>query len=278
MWFVVVMAVAAAWMAPSAVEAQYSQSYPQQPNLACWWTYSGGEPDSWYDLEAAVNVHGRDYHGFAAGGPSMYMQVWVQARGEFLPSTQAWCQSRGTVYLPSSITYDYPWAGFWISWTNTSCDYHSELHYPSDPDHPYYVSEEMYNTNATQAFGAETAGSYWTSVGQELGFSTLNTSIGTRSVVYPNWSLPPTVAARWDQASNEIWLNPNIAGNYSQAQWEWLTAHELGHAIGLGHSGTHDHSRTIMMDGGEPGTGLSTRKVDKCAAVKVYPVDIQVQD
>lgn len=50
----------------------------------------------------------------------------------------------------------------------------------------------------------------------------------------------------------------------------------LSSASDSGHSGSSDHSKTIMMDGGTPGTGLQPRTLEKCGAVKVFPVDIHV--
>ena len=37
-----------------------------------------------------------------------------------------------------------------------------------------------------------------------------------------------------------------------------------------------DQSKTIMMSGGTPGTGMYTRPLEKCSAVQAFPVDIRI--
>lgn len=69
-----------------------------------------------------------------------------------------------------------------------------------------------------------------------------------------------------------------IRNRWEQAPswWAEIAAHELGHAHGFHHAGTTDASRTVMTANYATGwTGMTPRVLDKCAAVKAYPVPLQ---
>jgi hypothetical protein len=142
------------------------------------------------------------------------------------------------------------------------------------------VSEELDNMNAMIGAAALDSGAYWTAVGSELQYPGLATQYCCESGFYPHPEPQPGIAAQWDPISNQIWMNVHHDFGFTQAQWAWLGAHELGHAIGFGHSASTDYSRTIMMHGamvgGIPGTGLNPRPFEKCSAVQSFSVNIQI--
>ena len=204
------------------------------------------------------------------------MTLDVTLDATYLPSTPYGCGSFGSVVWPSFFG-PYDWLSHSLQWTNSDCDGHPNQQWGNDPTHSFWVTEELYNTNSTIAIAANAAGGYWTGVGQALNYPTLSTPSGGESGVYPHPFPSPEVPGEWDEeGSNQIWLNTTNFFPYTSANWTWITEHELGHAIGFGHATTLDHSKTIMVRGGDPGTDLTPRTLEKCGAVKIFPVDIKI--
>lgn len=200
----------------------------------------------------------------------------INLRGEFLPSTIGTCSSTGQATWPGLGFLVLPWESRDLQWLNPTCDgYPTPFVWGNNPDNLYWVSDEMWQTNPMMASGATSAGSYWTGVGQAVNYPTLHTDYGFEVGVYPSSFLESNVAGRYHPESNQVWLNHEDFPSFTEANWAWLTAHELGHAIGFGHGTSFDHSRTIMMNGGSPGTDLTPRKLEKCGAVRAYPTPLQ---
>lgn len=244
--------------------------------LTCAWDFWWDPPEGFVDVDVTLHNLQAGIGSYTSTGNGLggYASVEVTLDATYLPSTAYGCGSFGAVVWPSAFGL-YDWLSYDLQWTNTDCDGHPVLQYGNDPTNSYWVSEEMYNTNSTAAFGAEGAGVYWSGVGQDLNYTTLTTPTGGESGVYPHPFPSIGVVGHWDSGSDQIWLN-TVHHSYTSAQWGWVTAHELGHAIGFGHSGSFDHAKTIMMESGTPGTDLTPRTLEKCGAVRSFPVNIKI--
>jgi hypothetical protein len=241
----------------------------------CNWTLSKYWETNWGWLYIEFEGN-RCYGTDSEEGYGIELYATVTLNGTYLPSQTLTCRVTNVGTEGGSVDTPYG-TSYTVDHNNPDCVGHSTLVYGSDPTHPFTVHEDIYNANSTAASGAATAGAYWTGVGQDVFYSTLRTPTGGDSWVFPHPNPVPGTVGQWDPATNQIWLN--ITHNtLSAAQWAWVTAHELGHAIGFGHSSSSDYSKTIMMGQGTASTGLQPRTLEKCAAVEAFPVDIKIGD
>jgi len=223
-------------------------------------------------------VGDREYGSKADENGATELYLSINLRTIYLPSQTLRCEvtaagvAFGGIAYPQGISYN-------VQHSNPECNGHPTIQWFSRPTHTYYVTAEMYATDGEMANGAYVAGSYWTDVGTSLQYPGLSTVIGGESAVYPHPVPQPDFMGQWDPATDQIWLNNTHYGGglLTGPQWTWITAHELGHAIGFGHVPGGDTTRTIMPLGATPPHGLPPPRVlDQCGAVKAYPVNIHI--
>lgn len=200
----------------------------------------------------------------------MELDAHVTLWTEYLPTETLTCSITDAGVASGSISHLYG-TSYTVSHSNPSCDGYPSLYYGNDPNHSYSVSSALTSANATVAAGAEAARPYWGNVGSSLWYTTLSTPSGSESQIVPHPSPSPGVIG-------ELLGNGNVGLNtsfiLSQSQWAYITAHELGHAIGFGHAGGSS-THSIMADGSWPvPSDLSTRVGDKCGSVRAFQVDL----
>jgi hypothetical protein len=208
-------------------------------------------------------------------GNDPWMNVALHIDATYLPSTTLFCSvpnaliQYGSIIYPEGNTYS-------INHSNPSCDGHSPLSWGSQPTSTWWVSEELWNTRPAIADAVASGSSYyWAAVGSELYYTALQTPAGGDVGFYPSFDLPPTVRADFNPSTRTIRINVVNYNHYNSGQWQAISSHELGHAVGFDHASTADWSKTIMVNFYYDQEGLAPRSLDKCAAVKAFPVDLE---
>jgi hypothetical protein len=202
-------------------------------------------------------------------------QVSLTIRTQYLPSTTLTCNvdqamvEYGLLYAPNGYSYT-------VNHSNPSCDGYPPQYSTPHATSPYWISEELWNTNAFIANSIYIGGtSYWAAVGQDLGYPQLQTPGGGDVGFYPSWSLAPNVSGEYIPASRTIVVNVVNFGGFDANQWSVVASHELGHAVGFDNAGTSDFTKTIMIPGWDGSGSLGApRTLDKCGAVRLFPVDL----
>jgi hypothetical protein len=175
-----------------------------------------------------------------------------------------------------SYTLDWLWVP--LLWDNPSCDGYPAPYGPPVPTTSYYLTEELLGIAGGQIVDAVQSGAaYWGSVGSSLGYSALQTPIGA-DVPFYHWrgsGVPPSWIAQY-YPERVIEINwQRHGGSLNTGQWAYTIAHELGHAIGL--DNTAADNNTVMAETLWTVPDMNPRDLDKCGAVGIFPVNIQIQ-
>lgn len=239
---------------------------PMGPSVqSCAWTLN--KPDAFWGYITIVATGDRLYSRITGENYEPSLSVTANLRTTYLPTQTIHCTAAdygveyGIINAPSGTSYD-------IEHTNTDCDGYATLVWGNRPTTPYYVTQELYDANQTAAYGATDGGSYWTGVGSAIFYSDLQTPEDGVVFAYPHTFSDPNIVGQWDPGTDQLWFNTSRI--FAFAEWAWVTAHELGHAIGFGHSQSGDYAKTIMMPTGFPQTDLTPRTLENAQRWRLF--------
>jgi hypothetical protein len=247
------------------------QMMVEWPN--CGWTLS--KPWPMWGWVRARFTGDRQYANETAEGGTQETVLSITLKGDYLPTQSLECTAydygveTGPVITPQGTSYT-------VQHSNPACDGYppqgGALHATSS----YWISEELWNANSFIADSILTGGTYyWTTVGQELFYTTLKTPEGGDVGFYPSWSLGPNVDGQYNPATRTISVNVVNFGHFNSGQWAVVASHELGHAVTFDHANAN-RSQSMMSPSWDGSASVSpTRTLDKCGAVRVFPVDLR---
>jgi hypothetical protein len=242
----------------------------------CGWTLS--KPWPMWGWVRARFTGDREYANETAEGGTPETVLSITIKGDYLPSQNIECTAydygveTGPVIAPQGTSYTW-------NHVNPACDGHPPLNFGYHPGVRTILDERMNDPrNAYILQGFLEGQYYWGNVGQELNYTDLNSMNGTSDTfVTTTPNLPPnvpgdfTVSTRWIRFNENLW-------QYTANYWRNWAAHELGHAHGFDHAtgGTDEQTVLRAAYGFTPFLNVTTGRVlDKCAAVKAYPVPLR---
>ncbi len=141
--------------------------------LICAWNFWWDPPDGFGDVDVIIAGLSAGKSSYVAQGNGLggFLDLGVTLDATYLPSTSYSCASQGAV-IWSSFFGPYGYESHQFQWTNSDCDGRPVLYFGNDPNHSFWVTEELWNTDSNAASGASNAGGYWTGVGQAINYPT----------------------------------------------------------------------------------------------------------
>ena len=211
-------------------------------------------------------------YGYQDGNESQ-LSTNVTINGTYLPSQTLTCAIHNAGVEPGWIEYT-EGTSYTINHSNPQCDGYPPLDFGYHPGVRIYIDESLGTPNNSEVLeGVQNGQYYWGDVGSELNYTTLNTTNGPDDAfITMSTTLPPDTPGSFNTDTRYIRLNQGYAS--PSTFWAHLTAHELGHAVGFNHA-SGPSSNTVLNAVYQFTPGLQPRVLDKCGAVRAFPIDTQ---